>query len=233
MKKEKINNFGAYFDKFALSKKADSSDCDNSSEIDEEKLWKVIEIALDTRKFEIQLYWKRATYFWAFITATITAFLVVEIKHEPKFSIGIQILLMFIGFMIAIIWYYVNRGSKFWQENWEKNLEFLLKRYGTPIYQMILVPKHPYYRLMYSYPYSVSKLNQMVSFLPILFWIVTAILMVCYKFPVDCICWKILSILGILISAAVLVWLIHFKCRSFAAEQFEKDFDGVFINSSK
>lgn len=218
MKKEKIINEDAYFGKFDLSDK------------DDDKLWKVIEIALDTRKFEIQLYWKRATYFWAFITASITAFFVVKIDNELEFTAGIQILLMFIGFMIAIIWYNVNRGSKFWQENWEKNLEFLLKESGTPIYQMILIPKHPYYRLMYNYPYSVSKLNQMVSFLPILFWIIMAILMVCYKLPCACICWKILFIIGILIVAVILIMLVHYRCRSFAAEQFEKDFNGVFYN---
>ena len=32
-------------------------------------------IALDVRKFEIELYWKRATYFWTFIAATLAEYL--------------------------------------------------------------------------------------------------------------------------------------------------------------
>ena len=31
------------------------------------KLENAFKTALDTRKFEIELYWKRTTYFWAFI----------------------------------------------------------------------------------------------------------------------------------------------------------------------
>jgi tRNA A-37 threonylcarbamoyl transferase component Bud32 len=31
--------------------------------------------ALDIRKFEIDLYWKRATYFWAFIAVSFAGYL--------------------------------------------------------------------------------------------------------------------------------------------------------------
>ena len=39
-------------------------------EDDESKLReKALDLALDIRKFEIELYWKRAAYFWGFIGA--------------------------------------------------------------------------------------------------------------------------------------------------------------------
>ena len=34
-----------------------------------EKRKKALKQVLDIRKFEIELYWKRATYFWTFIAA--------------------------------------------------------------------------------------------------------------------------------------------------------------------
>src|SRR5258706_16354530 len=34
--------------------------------------------ALDIRKFEIDLYWRRATYFWAFIAAAFAAYAAVQ-----------------------------------------------------------------------------------------------------------------------------------------------------------
>ncbi|HYJ44904.1 MAG: hypothetical protein ABWY66_02615 [Xanthobacteraceae bacterium] len=34
--------------------------------------------ALENRKFEIELYWKRATYFWAFIAAAFAAYFVLQ-----------------------------------------------------------------------------------------------------------------------------------------------------------
>ena len=35
---------------------------------------KALDLALEIRKFEIELYWKRATYFWAFITVAIAGY---------------------------------------------------------------------------------------------------------------------------------------------------------------
>jgi len=44
---------------------------------------RAIEQALDTRKFEIDLYWKRATYFWAFIAATFAGYFLILSKMSP------------------------------------------------------------------------------------------------------------------------------------------------------
>lgn len=35
---------------------------------------RALALALDIRKFEIDLYWKRATYFWAFIAAAFAGY---------------------------------------------------------------------------------------------------------------------------------------------------------------
>ena len=42
---------------------------------DKEIRTKALERALDIRKFEIDLYWKRAAYFWTFIAATLAGFI--------------------------------------------------------------------------------------------------------------------------------------------------------------
>ena len=53
---------------------------DNNEKQDEKKdnetkaLEEALKIALDTRKFEIELYWKRASYFWLFIGAVFVAY---------------------------------------------------------------------------------------------------------------------------------------------------------------
>ena len=39
-----------------------------------EKIKKALEIAWNTRDFEISMYWKRATYYWAFITSIFVAY---------------------------------------------------------------------------------------------------------------------------------------------------------------
>jgi hypothetical protein len=39
----------------------------------ETKRAKALEVALDVRKFEIELYWKRASYFWVWAASTISS----------------------------------------------------------------------------------------------------------------------------------------------------------------
>ncbi|EIJ8446517.1 hypothetical protein LJP04_004306, partial [Salmonella enterica] len=45
---------------------------------DAKKNEKALTYALDIRKFEIDLYWKRASYFWAFIAATFAGFITLQ-----------------------------------------------------------------------------------------------------------------------------------------------------------
>ncbi|MBJ8825981.1 hypothetical protein I5402_20885 [Citrobacter freundii] len=81
---------------------------------------KMLHLALDKahdiRKFEIELYWKRATYFFAFFTVITAAFgyLFTSEKYS-LFAPGVSI----IGIVLSICFIYVNKGSKYWQCNWE------------------------------------------------------------------------------------------------------------------
>ena len=40
----------------------------------EDQMKEAIDVAFDIRKFEIDLYWKRAAYYWTFIAATFAAY---------------------------------------------------------------------------------------------------------------------------------------------------------------
>lgn len=97
--------------------------------------------ALEIRKFEIDLYWKRAAYFWTFIGAAFVAFgtlhLSIEAPREKteeaieavrvknERASNLAFLISCLGVVSSIGWYLVNKGSKKWQENWEKNVEIL------------------------------------------------------------------------------------------------------------
>jgi len=43
-----------------------------------DKREKALDHAMDIRKFEIDLYWKRATYFWTFIGASLAGYAAVQ-----------------------------------------------------------------------------------------------------------------------------------------------------------
>lgn len=75
---------------------------------------KKYEIALATRNFEIELFWKRSIFFWGFIASSFVGYTTV-FKDSPSLSFIISCF----GFVCSVAWGLVNRGSKYWQENWE------------------------------------------------------------------------------------------------------------------
>ena len=81
---------------------------------------KELEIALENRAFEIQLFWQRSNYFLVLITAL----------GIGVFSINNDFLSLVISISAAIsslFWFTTNLGSKFWQESWEVEVNLLAR----------------------------------------------------------------------------------------------------------
>jgi len=133
---------------------------------------------------------------------------------------------------LSVIWFFVNKGSKYWQENWEKNIEFLTMRYGTPIYGLVKVPQYPPYKLLKSFPYSVSKLNKTVSIVISLAWLFI-ICFLGYKDIYNATCnysYGILYVLSVIIIAIFIVVIVHLWCKGFASKEYMKYDEGIFFN---
>lgn len=133
-------------------------------------LEKAYEVALDTRKFEISLYWKRATYFWGFIGAIFIAYFALVGSENFAENRLLTIPLSLIGIAFSLGWYFVNRGSKLWQENWETNIGFLEEYINGPLFKSVVVPNLRFKNITRSFPYSVSRVNITLSFITTLFW---------------------------------------------------------------
>jgi hypothetical protein len=73
-------------------------------------------IALETRNFEISLFWQRSNYFLVLNTAIGIGFFV---KANETF----QIFLAIFGIFVSLLWFFINLGSKFWQSRWETRLK--------------------------------------------------------------------------------------------------------------
>ncbi len=139
---------------------------------------KALEDILDIRKFEIDMYWKRATYFWAFIGAALGGYIASLRDSEPtNLHRKGQFILITLGILFSWCWYLVNRGSKFWQENWEKHLDIMEdnRESPSPLYKMTI--QRDFYKKRWccphkAYPFSVSKINILLSFFIFLLWLV-------------------------------------------------------------
>lgn len=158
-------------------KKRGISKEDYVNNFDEKKLEEAFQIALDTRKFEIDLYWKRTGYFVLFIGAVFVGYYrVLPISgSSDSEKEWLLLLLSSLGFLLSLLWYMANRGSKFWQENWEAHIEDLSIELGKPIFGIIKINEHTIYNLKQfnkSYPFSVSRVNQMVSLIITFSWLI-------------------------------------------------------------
>ena len=142
------------------------------NELNKEKTYKYEEAlnrAWKNRDFEIEMYWKRATYFWVFLATTFAgyfALLTVDMdKVENKIDVYLlELVIISLGICFSLSWFLVNRGSKKWQENWEAHIDILENKVTGPIYKIVKDKK--------GYNYSVSQINEFVSLFVLVIWIV-------------------------------------------------------------
>lgn len=130
------------------------------------RIAKALEIALDHRKFEIELYWKRSAAFWLFVTA-IAAALGFTIGGTgqgsypmgPEARQGAAFALSCAGSVVSGAWWLTNASSKFWQRTWEARVYILEQAVLGPLYGNILLHS----REVNGSHYSVLVINQWVS----------------------------------------------------------------------
>ena len=135
----------------------------NVASEEKSKQEKAYERAADIRKFEIDKYWSRTGYFWAFIVsiygayfAVLTTMYKIESNGQsPSFSHGeIPLLILAaLGLFFSFSWYLANKASRHWQENWEEHMNLLEDEITGPLYKTFLADKS----------YSVSGINILAS----------------------------------------------------------------------
>ncbi len=138
------------------------------------KAEKALEYALDTRKFEIEMYWKRATYFWALIAVAFAGYFgVLSTDAEAKYY---SFIIACVGIVFSWAWLLVNKGSKYWQENWENHVSLLEDYLIGPLYktrlERPLKSDSDEFWITRPKKVSVSKINQFVAWFTIFIWVI-------------------------------------------------------------
>lgn len=180
---------------------------------------KALEMALETRKFEIELYWKRATYFWAFIALMFTSYFVVFkadgweiVAYKHELLLGVSSM----GMFLSVCWFCVNKGAKYWQENWEQHVDLLEDGIMGPLYKTTkdcggfsnaISPWS-------SFKYSVGKINIFISAVMTIVWLFLLIFSFLICFDFDEPFGKYFFEVVILILAFTSTLGIFFFCRS-------------------
>ena len=148
--------------------KDDGFDLDNAE--------KALNNAIENRKLEIELYWKRASHFWVFIGLVWTAFGLILtqmgfFEQKPSlndFQLSILVVVSSVGTFLSYAWVLVNKGSKFWQENWEHQIHYLEDSVIGKSYKTILSEKKGNHLQQNSY--SVTKINILIAWFNFTLW---------------------------------------------------------------
>ena len=178
-----------------------------NKEFEEESVKKeALKHALDIRKFEIELYWKRATYFWTFIAAALAGYAVIQRISDTTIKAELSLLLVCLGVIFSLAWYLANRGSKFWQNNWERHVDMLENEVIGPLYKTIISEKKEETNVIKSIlistgEFSVTKINQILSFFILMVWVLLFFKSYYWAFYSN-----VMTLLSILIVYALLKW---------------------------
>ena len=164
----------------------------SKNKIDDKDLETTLNAAWQNWRQEIQIYWQRALYFFGFISVTCAGYIKIKTAspEAPMLSFLLSIMMTFLAFA----WYLSNRGSKFWQENWELHIKKLEK---IPLMSDMLYKQIDNKKLLSSYPCSPYKINTLISFVVFLFCLVCVLCEVCSMLEISVCSSKWATILAI------------------------------------
>lgn len=160
---------------------------------DKEMLQLQYKTALDIRKFEIDLYWRRTTYFWAFITVFFGLLFMTYTSDNPKIEhiFFARFVISCVGVLVTYCWFHVCKGSKFWQVNWENKVTDFEDKLKIDVYKSLSpeqgknskkwenLKKPKIDGILNDNRSSVTKLNQLVTFLFLCVWVLLIVFTFC------------------------------------------------------
>jgi hypothetical protein len=133
---------------------------------------KALNRAYELRSFEIEHYWKRATYFWGFQIAIFAAFGLIWKDPISNQWGPIAVALSLLGILTALANYLSARGSKFWQRNWEMHIDMLEDEIEGRLYKTVWLPDG-------KVSFSVSRINLQLGVCMGFFWVLIAAFVTC------------------------------------------------------
>ena len=134
------------------------------------ELKRALKKAWQLRDFEIGLYWKRTIYFSTFIGALFVGF------YNIRDDCSLKTIIAILGTAISWVWFLTNKGSKFWQENWENHIIFLEQEFNSEIYSVTLNKSGEcFFNPLNGHSYSISRLN---GFIVLLIWMAWVFLLI-------------------------------------------------------
>jgi hypothetical protein len=120
--------------------------------------------AHEIRQFEIELYWKRANYFWLLQAAVFAAVGLTWKAEGASFPKFVPLILSSLGLVTAWAGWLGSQGSKFWQRNWEHHIDMLETEFEGNLYKSVYVGPS-------GVKWSLSGISENLAFCFAMFWV--------------------------------------------------------------
>ena len=115
---------------------------------------------------EIERFWKRSLFFWGFIAASFVSYGILIERGDAELVLAISCF----GIVCSVAWTLANRGSKYWQNAWEKKLrDVQTEALGCQVYS-VLEPNDDR-GIWGAARYSVTRLTIALSDFAVLVWV--------------------------------------------------------------
>lgn len=166
--------------------------------------------AYELRSFEIELVWKRATYFFLSQAAVFAAF---GYTLRDMATIGLLIPEALAALGLATAWFGAlsSIGSRFWQQNWEHHIDLLESELEGELHKTVV--KKPR-----KLSFSVSRSQMFLAFALVVFWLSICCFVAVRALPEECVAaggWPFgLALLGVLAILALALGLSAWFLRS-------------------
>lgn len=123
-----------------------------------------LEMALQLRNFEIELFWKRFNYFWLISAAALVGYASVKERSDK-----VLMLIACFGLVSSFSWTLLNIGSKWWQEAYEEKVKKYERSLGRGFFTIHNVPRSRLF-LFRLRRFSVSSIAVGISSFSTAFW---------------------------------------------------------------
>jgi hypothetical protein len=137
---------------------------DRSGSGDRERVEAALARAYQLRTFEIDLYWKRAAYFWAFQIVIFAAIELLKPRRDQQSGDFLSLSLAVLGIFTSLAGCLSAAGSKFWQKNWESHIDMLEEQFEGHLHKTVWTDYG-------DLSYSVSKVNGKLTIYFLGFWV--------------------------------------------------------------
>lgn len=114
------------------------------------------------------------------------------------------------GIVFSVGWFLANKGSKYWQENWEDHIGLLVSKYYGPIFKML---RNPERGLINGSPISVSKINQIISGFVAFVWGALLVFSILGIWGVNITTGLGLKLVSTIALVAICAWIVSVLCK--------------------